>query len=319
MENNNTQSNQEIDLIYLFKKLNDFISNLGYQLFRFVRFVIKNIFILLGLIIIGILLGIYIQKTIKNSYKNNITVISNFESSDYLYSIIKDYRKIEVKNTNEEILLNNIIDIEITPIIDINNYINNPKKRDFFKILTENGIKINDFLENDEIKKSTNKFIITFFTKNKKYSKNSIDFILNHYNNSKYYLEKGKIEVKNLEKSKKELNQSIEQINNILNNFETNRFQESKNQLSINTYQNLNEIINLKNIYLENISDIDKNLITYNKIIYPINGSYNNEFSDKFYYNPKVLYPIILVLIFFIINILIRFYNKYRKIESSIK
>lgn len=315
MEKNNLSTNQEIDLIYLFKKIKSMFNSFGYFIFKSIRFFIKNKYIIISLIIFGVVLGELIEKTLKNSFKNEIIVIPNFDSSEYLYSMIDNYKNLETKNDKEKIYLNNIIDIEIKPIVNINSYINNTKNREFFKTITESGIKFEDFFKNEDIQKTSKEFLITINTRNQNISKKSVNYILDKLNNSNYYLEKSKIEIKNLEKSKIQLNQSINQINLIINNFGENNLAESKSQLNINTYENLGDIINLKNQYLNELLIIDSKLITSSKIIYPTNVSYNNHFREKFYYNTKLVYPIILVFIFLILNIFKKFYNKYNRLE----
>ncbi|WP_313579279.1 hypothetical protein [Chishuiella sp.] len=315
MEKNNLSTNQEIDLIYLLKKIKSMFDSLGFFIFKSIRFFIKNIFIFIGLIILGLLISVVLEKTLQKSFRSDIVVVPNFNSTEYLYSISKNYKNLTTKNDKEKKLLNNIIRIEVTPILDINSYFNNSKNRDFFKTLSESGVKFEDFIKKEEFKNFNTSFLITISTTDEKYSKESIDFLLNKLNNSSYYLKKQKIEIDNLKENRIQLTKSIEQINLILNNLGSNNFDNTKGQLNVNTYQSLNDVINLKSQYVDDILMIDNKLITSSKIIFPIDITYNKEFKEKLYYNTKIIYPLILVSIFIIFNLFKRFYNKYNRLE----
>mgnify|MGYP003365315646 CR=1 FL=1 len=315
MEKNNLSTNQEIDLIYLFKKIKSMFDSLGFFIFKSIRFFIKNIFIFIGLIILGLLLSVVLEKTLQSSFKSDIVVVPNFNSTEYLYSITKDYKNLTTKNDKEKKLLNNIIGIEVTPIVDINSYFNNYKNRDFFKTLSESGVKFEDFTKKEEFKNFNTSFLITISTRDEKHSKESIDFLLNKLNNSSYYSKKQKVEIDNLKENRIQLTKSIEQINLILNNLGSNNYDNTKGQINVNTYESLNDVINLKSQYVDDILMIDNKLITSSKIIFPTDIIYNKEFKEKLYYNTKIIYPLILVSIFIIFNLFKRFYNKYNQLE----
>lgn len=315
MEKNNLSTNQEIDLIYLFKKIKSMFDSLGFFIFKSIRFFIKNIFIFIGLIILGLLLSVVLEKTLQSSFKSDIVVVPNFNSTEYLYSITKDYKNLTTKNDKEKKLLNNIIGIEVTPIVDINSYFNNSKNRDFFKTLSESGVKFEDFIKKEEFKNFNTSFLITISTRDEKHSKESIDFLLNKLNNSSYYSKKQKVEIDNLKENRIQLTKSIEQINLILNNLGSNNYDNTKGQINVNTYESLNDVINLKSQYVDDILMIDNKLITSSKIIFPTDIIYNKEFKEKLYYNTKIIYPLILVSIFIIFNLFKRFYNKYNQLE----
>ncbi len=58
-----TQNNgsQEIDLSYLFKKTSGLFDSLGYSLFRFFRFILRNIIILAILVVVGAVIGYFLD------------------------------------------------------------------------------------------------------------------------------------------------------------------------------------------------------------------------------------------------------------------
>ncbi|WP_313384727.1 hypothetical protein [Chishuiella sp.] len=309
----NDNTNQEIDLIYLAKKIKAFFYYLGLQVFIFFQFILKVKYILFLIIIIGATIGFIIDKYSLKKYKTELVVIPNFNSTDYLYSEIEN---MDIFKKENSVLFNDIIDIEINPILDTKSFIENSENKEFLKILSENGLKFNDILKDKEILK-TNKFHqISLTTKTDKHSKEIIDIILKKINSSKYYINRSKLNIENLNIGKIQLKKSIEQINIILDKLGRNTEITSKD-ISINNYDQLNLIIDLKRNYLDELLKIDTKLVEYKKTIYPVSISYNHISNLKFYSRLTFVLPIIFLLIFFSYSLIKIFYIKFSKISKS--
>src|SRR5690554_3746559 len=82
-------SSEEIDLGYLFKKLNDFTRNITRTLFRIIAFYAKFWVVVLILILLGVRYGYYVDSNAKRAFVSEGIVIPNFESVDYLYKNIE--------------------------------------------------------------------------------------------------------------------------------------------------------------------------------------------------------------------------------------
>ena len=80
--------NQEIDLFQISKKIGVFFENISTSIFRGFLFLKRNLIIISILFIIGVVLGLYLDKTNK-VYENKLYVQPNFGSVDYLYSKIE--------------------------------------------------------------------------------------------------------------------------------------------------------------------------------------------------------------------------------------
>src|SRR5436189_5313773 len=84
----NIAEDQEIDLSQISKKICEFFENISARIFMGFLFLKRNMLIIGLLILIGVGLGFYLDKTSK-SYVSEIIVSPNFGSTDYLYSKIE--------------------------------------------------------------------------------------------------------------------------------------------------------------------------------------------------------------------------------------
>ena len=317
MRNSQENNSQEIDLVYLGRKLNQLFQNIGLFFFRLLKFSIKNIVVILSLLIIGLVLGYVVDKYYRTTYKTEIFVIPNFNSIEYLYNEIENFKSNIPKNKEQENYLKNIVDIEIKPIVDVKSFIDNNQNREFLKVLSDNGEKFETILKDKDILKSNKVHYIIVTTKSKENTTKIVQYLFDNLNNSKYFLERQKSEVSNLQNSKIQLTKSIDQINNILDKLGNNGTETSTKDFNINTYDQLNNVIDLKKSYVDEISKIDVKLVEAQKIIYPINVSYDNMSSPKIYLKAAILLPLFLLGLYFMGYYLKSFYKKYDRISKE--
>ncbi|MGL5233226.1 MAG: hypothetical protein ACRC8Z_00510 [Empedobacter falsenii] len=316
MDNTQNTNTQEIDLVYLGRQIKTFLKSISFTLYRLIKFIIEKKYILLILFAIGISLGFLYNKYSRVIYKTELIIIPNFNSNDYLYSEIENFKSNIPRNKKEKLFMDNLINIEITPVMDINTYIDDSNNREFLKVLSENGEKFEQIIKNKDILKTNKLHLIIITTKSKEYTSQIVQFLMDNLNNSKYFLERQTFEIKNLKEKKIQLNKSIEQINQILDHLGKEGIGGTGKELNIYTYDQLNSVIDLKKIYLEEISKIEVKLIESEKIVYPINISYNNESEIKIYKNMIILIPVGLILIFFVFSY---FNYLYRKLTVTFR
>ncbi|WP_312311639.1 hypothetical protein [Empedobacter brevis] len=305
-------------MVYLVRKIKQLFHKIGFSIFRFFKFLIDNKYILLILLALGFTLGYVYDKYTKTAYKTEIIVIPNFNSTEYLYSEIENFKSNIPQSKKEKFFLDNIVNIEIAPIVDVKSFIENGENREFLKVLSENGEKFEQVLKNKNILKSNKVHLIILTTKSKNYTNQIVQFLLDNLNNSKYFVERQTFEIENLKENKIQLKKSIEQINQILDRLGKEGLSSSGKELNINTYDQLNSVIDLKKNYINEISKIDTKLIEFQKIVYPINVSFNNEPVEKIYLKAKIIFPLGLIIIFFLYSFSRLFYKKYSDISNEI-
>src|SRR5690606_35368701 len=151
----NNQGSQEIDLSYLSKKTVSFFDGLGYSLYKFCRFLWKNIIVLAILIVVGAVAGYFLDKKFGESYKHEVIVVPNFNSTSYLYG------KIE----NTKFKDGPITSVEIEPIVDIYQFINDSYNNlEIAKYLSENNIQLTKHEEGSDVEKYYKYHLMTIYT-----------------------------------------------------------------------------------------------------------------------------------------------------------
>src|SRR5690554_2597688 len=81
---------QEIDMYFLWTNLKELTDSLGYMFVKLLHFLKKNAFVLLGLILIGAVIGYFLDVRKGEVYKHDVILIPNFDSQSYLYEKMKN-------------------------------------------------------------------------------------------------------------------------------------------------------------------------------------------------------------------------------------
>jgi len=202
------KNNQDIDIFQLFKLIGNAVDNLGFKVFKFFKFIIKNIFVLIGLIIIGTAIGYFIDQNKKPSFRHEIIVTPNFGSNTLLYKEVEEFK------SDSSI----ISSVQIEPIIDMYNF---SKERwsnmDFMKLLFQQDIKIDKFTEESNVEKIYRYHLLTINSKEEDVDGSVINTFLDKINKDPYYISRRNIENSTIQSQIAEAENSINNINQILN------------------------------------------------------------------------------------------------------
>ena len=315
----NNSDNQEIDLSQISKSVGNFFEGISNTIFRGILFIKKNIIVVGALFILGVVLGVYLDKTVK-TYNNQLIVIPNFGTVDYLYNKIN---LINSKiNENDTVFLKNVVgikepkkigEINVEPITDVYQFINyNDKNFEFIKLLAEDG-DIKKLVNENLTSKNYKYHMIKFSTSKVTSNENTLAPILKFLNNSDYYRMLQKEYINNL-KVKIAANDSIiSQIDGILNSL-SNAVNTSQKNDKLVYYNNentqLNDVIKTKNelVIEQGVNRIE--LVNYDSIIKEISATINIINTKSINGKMKLVLPILFVSLFLFIRFFIVFYKK---------
>ena len=316
---------QEIDLTIISKKIGNFVDSIGVSIFKGIKFLRKNIAIIIGLFVIGAVLGYFLDRS-NNSYKNEIIVVPNFGSVEDSYSKIAllqakigegdsiFLKEIGLSDTKKIQL------IEIEPIIDLYNFVqknttsdaNAQSSQNFetIKLLAEDG-DIKKVIKDEVTSKNYRYHKIVIYSNGMLLDKQHVQPILKYLNQSDYFQDMKKTYLENVAIKMKENQVIINQIDAILNQFSgTNGGQKSSSSVYYNEKNPLNEIILTKNNLIAEIGSQRVQLIDYQSVVKPesivLNQKNNKGLNGKM---SKVL-AILFVGIFLGISFLIMLYKK---------
>ena len=324
-QNTNNSDNQEIDLSMISVKIKGFFDGIAFSIFKGILFLKRNLIIFGVLVVIGVGIGLYLDKTNK-AYDSEIIVKPNFGSTDYLYSKI-DLLQSKIKERDTLFLKAIGIEkpkglnlIEIEPVIDIYTFVNNGYDKsaaqntqnfELVKLLAEDG-DINKTIKDKVTSKNYSSHKIHLRTKGFIQDDKIIVPILNYLNQNEYFETIRKTYVKNIEIKMLKNEETIGQINALLNEFSntTNSNLKSDKLVYYNENTQLNDIIRTKEGMLFELANQRLELKNIDKFIKKTSSIINIKNENVTNGNLKFLLPIFLVFGFVFINLFSKFYKK---------
>lgn len=307
MDNNSTQSssNNEIDLLKVSNSLKNGLTKSLKIIPNTLNFIKRNILILVGLLIIGIVAGYFYNKYEK-AYNSNIIVTPNFETVDYLYekiTLLNSHIQQNDKDFLQKVGINpsyKIYKVEVKPISDLYRFLNQEDKYfDIFNTLSENN-DAKKVAEDFSTSKNFPKHLLTVSSKTK-IDQKVLDNIIKYLNTSDYY-QVARVQVLKNSNEKIVINDSIiKQIDAILKNAGT-----AKNNTSIffNEQSQLNDLIDQKNkaVAENHYLKVEKFNLKY--IVAPLDFSKNIEDNTGLKGKYHLVFPLILIGLFIVISLI---------------
>lgn len=315
VQNNN---DQEIDLLQIPQKVGDFFGWLNTSVFKGIQFFVRNKVLVLVLVLVGIGIGGYLDSN-KKMYNNQIVIAPNFESVDYLYEKI-DLIQSKIL-TGDTLFLKNVVGItqpktikkiEIKPITDVYGFVKDKEQNfELLKLIADDG-DINKVLVDKVTSKNYTYHTISFLANEVSDSKNFVEPLLRYLNNSDYFDKVQKIELKNLEQQIAENDTIIKQINDILINFSTTQKSSQRNDKLIYYNENtqLNDLIKTKQYIIGEQGKNRVKLVRYDRTIKGINTILNITNTSYIKGNLKLIFPVLLVLLYVALHSFRSFYKK---------
>ncbi|MGB3452317.1 MAG: hypothetical protein WBA59_00665 [Moheibacter sp.] len=302
-ENSEKSTSQEIDLFSIMKRIGNSFDRLGLSIYRFINFLIRNILIILGLIVVGFVIGYFIDNNKEPKYSHKIVVAPNFGSLENLYN--------EVDNMN--LSKTPISSMEIEPIIDIYEFSKDRwSNGELLKTLYTNNYFIDKYKPGSNVERFYRYHLLTIVTNRKDIGNKIIDSLLNNFNKGEYFLERQKVERLNREKEITELESSVSLINGILEKLGSSEIPSSN--LNVEMYSDLNSIIGSKKNIVEEISRSKVIQIEQSKTIFDVSRVTNikeNQISKK------IQIPILLFVLFLFFSSFKRLFIRYHKIDRA--
>lgn len=298
MDSKNTKTSQEIDLSVLYKKVS---SLFGRAIYNLVRFIMKNALILIVLIVIGGLIGYFLDRQKSEIYKHEVIIIPNFESHSYLYKEIRN-KKFDENSP--------IFSVEIEPIIDVYHFITSGNNLKIAEYLSTNNIKFHEYKPNNQAEKIYQQHLLTIYTHGEDPDGSIIDNFLKNLNQVSYFSEKQKIEVENIIR---QINDSEVSIKNIDRVFETLGSSSASGSINIEMNPQLGVLLENKKDLVESISWLKVKLFERSKVFNDISRFSNINVKPS---SNKITIPLILIFLFAGLGFVKKIYNQYNNLPS---
>jgi hypothetical protein len=301
-DQNKKSMNEEIELSVFFRGIRNFGVNLIKLLFQALSFYRRYIIVVLVLVVGGAVGGYFMDESFKKNYKNEIIVIPNFGSTEYLYTSISMINS-KLKNKElgffESIKLpdaKSIREITIEPVKDVYAMVTKEKTNiDVFKLLAEKGdiAKITSELNTSQHFKFHK---ITIYKKGSSFGDKGIIALLDYLNKNEYYDEYGKVAIDNAKKKIVRNNEMISQIDTLLSTFRKTGTAKEQG-ISINQNSQLNDLVLTKEALISDNKKNELDLIDGSKTIKEI-SIINDIIEDRLIASKMISLPLLLLALF---------------------
>ena len=295
---------QEIDLGSVAKGIKDFFNGIINSFFDFIFFLKKKILLVISLFVIGVVLGYFLDN--KGSYTQDILVIPNFGSNEYLYKKIDFLNSRIIQNDTAffksiGVLNSEIIGkIEIKAVNGVFKFVNqgpeNKQNFELIKLMAEEG-NIEEILKSDATSRNYYLHNITFKTSEKITQKNVIDPILKYLQENNFYKTQQKIYQKNIENKIKFNDSLIVQIDKLILNLSNNK----SGNISFSEESGISELINKKDQLIIETQNLYINKHEFEEIIKTQNISINNLNTKGLNHKMKLFLPVLFIILYLIL------------------
>lgn len=320
------QSNDEIDLGLVFRKIQEWYRAFLVALYNGFRFLVKNWLIILILIVAGAVGGHFWQKATKADKKATLIVQTNFESTSYVYNAIQLLNTKQkqgdgkfLKKYGFNVDTPELVELEIMPIVNIMELLEKSETNDRN---LEQYLAQSDFEEElllSEVYYTEYKYHKIFITTSDLGTEETLTKVLNYLNGNELLQAKRVVVI---EEIKDRLVRNEKSIDNIDGVFDVHT---GKTETNINPSQiffrhqennNLHQLITSKNELIAENEELKKKLIMYDDIVTVVNKPelhYIFSILDK----KSTLIPIGLVLLFFGYHFLRNAYFRVQKYANQ--
>lgn len=307
----NNIDNTDIDLAKLKSKVKGGVATINNSFFESILFIRRNLTILIILFVIGAAVGFFLDRTAR-TYKNEIIVIPNFGTIDYLYAKV-DLIEAKIKEKDESFFNKlGISDptvlakIEVKPLPDIYHFVNAKEKNfEVLKLMAEDG-DVNDVVESPVTSRNYTYHQITFITKEKAASQAVANSLMKYFNDSEYYKQMQKVYINNLNEKTRSNDAIINQIDVILNSFAEKGTGQG---VYISENSQLNDVIRTKDGLIEQQGNLRLSAINFTKIVKDSSTTLNIKSTESVNDKLKFVLPILFVLLFIFIVTFKKYYN----------
>jgi hypothetical protein len=309
---------QEIDLGQIGTGIKNFFKGIVNNIFDLIFFVKKKIIIIGVLFVTGVIIAFLVDS---KTYNHEISVIPNFGSNEYLYKKIEQintklreedeafFRELGIKNYED------VISVEIEAFPAIYSFVNNRDQQNNFeliKLMAEDG-DIDKIMKDELTSKNYYHHKISIQTKRMFKKEEFITPVLNYLNSNSYFEVQQKVYQKNLV-DKITLNDSlINQIDKLIVLLSSNN---SSGTISISEKNSIPELVEKKDRLISEKQYLLTNENIFDMIIKEESSIINIRDYKPLLLNNKILFPLILILVFLISYSLL---NTYKNQEDRIK
>ncbi|TVZ16166.1 hypothetical protein [Maribacter sp. MAR_2009_72] len=320
----NNHSSDEIDLGQLLQLVKKGFNSIFRFVLRIFLYLKKNIFLLIGLVVIGFVIGFALSKVISKRLKIEVIVRPQIDSKNYLYDVVNEIQaNVESKDTLffksigiEEIDFQGL-EVAISRVAE---EATSEADLQYLELLQsfENTDAIADIVRAELQNKSSFNHRITIYYKNPDIGQEFANKVIAYINSSKYFDDLRQTYTSNAAERIEKNKVLLEQVDEIISNYSKKMLEQqgdsATDRIVVDNQETLNitGLFNLKNELIKDIETKKIELIQSAEVVRVINFGKPQQVRKSFLGKKIVMIPLILLGLFFLISIL-----KYLDLKSK--
>ena len=325
---NNTGTNEEMDIVLLFKKISDLFLNLILIIFRAFKKLLVNWKTIGLIIVLGAALGLITESIVEDESTKEASILLriNFDAGNYVYDAISLITQ-KIESEDEDFFSNDmglsedekITKISIKPIIDLKDILKSEIKANEIRALFEN-LEFEDNIAMTEGFESDYEYHVLSLNISSKASTASLKKIIQYFNGNSLFLGLKERRLQSIASTIFNNEYTIKQIDKLIEKYgSTNNLENSSTQLYIDNKTYLpNELLKIKIKLEEQNEELKNERILSKETVMVINETNLLIDQDGLSDNKTVYYPILLVLIFIIASVVLKLYKYLDKLDRGV-
>jgi len=325
---NNTGTNEEMDIVLLFKKTSDLFLNLILIIFRAFKKLLVNWKTIGLIIVLGAALGLITESIVEDESTKEASILLriNFDAGNYVYDAISLITQ-KIESEDEDFFSNDmglsedeeITEISIKPIIDLKDILKSEIKANEIRALFEN-LEFEDNIAMTEGFESDYEYHVLSLNISSKASTASLKKIIQYFNGNSLFLGLKERRLQSIASTIFNNEYTIKQIDKLIEKYgSTNNLENSSTQLYIDNKTYLpNELLKIKITLEEQNEELKNERILSKETVMVINETNLLIDQDGLSDNKTVYYPILLVLIFIIASVVLKLYKYLDKLDRGV-
>ena len=324
-----TTSNDEIDLGQLFKMIGNALNSLFQWFLGVFIYFKKNFLILIILLVVGVLIAIGLNQLVSEKLKTEVIVKPNFESKAYLYDVVNEIQA-NIKGNDTVffsrigISLPNLKGYEITiekTMEENDSDDNNLEYLELLEKFQDNGL-VTAVTRTEILNKSSLEHKIIFTFKDEENGRKFSQKVMEYINSNSYFKELTKINRENAQNRIKQNESLLVQMDELINRYADkmaspeSQFAEQRIILDTEKQLDIAELFKLKNNLIRDIERKKMELQEQKDAISIIYFAEPHVVQKSFFGEKIVLIPLILMAMFFLIDIIKYLNKKAEEIEN---
>ncbi len=321
---NNFKENEELDIIVLIEKIKLMFLSIFLQIFRRLKNFLSAWKRLTAIIFIGFFLGYFLTDNDQPLSKEATVLVKiNFDAGNYVYDTV-DLINLKISSEDadffaQEIKLNDdetIDEVSISPVIDIKDIMAKDIKANEIRALFDNLEYEDGFSVTEGFKSDYDYHFIKVKVSNNS-SINTVNKIIDYFNNNPLFAELRERNFQRISSIISDNEQTIKQIDKLLDYY-TTQTTTNNSQLYIDN-KNLrpNDLIKTKITLQSQNQELKRESLTSKETVITINEANVLVEDHSFASNKMVYYPLLFLLIYFIVSILIGLYSYLDKLDRA--